>query len=54
MKSVIDALADISSKARGGYFGYDDPGQVRYIPEAEEVKLQERRFLGWFAFSVSV
>ncbi len=46
MKSVIDALADIRSKARGGYFGYDEPGQVRYIPESEEVKLQERRVLG--------
>lgn len=46
-----EALADIRSKARSDFFGYDEPGTVKYLPEAGEVNARERRFLGWFCFS---
>lgn len=49
--SRSDALADIRSRARSDYFGYDEPGEVKYLTGAEEVNSRERRFLGWFAFS---
>jgi len=45
-----DALADVRSQARSNYFGYDEPGEVKYMPGTEEVNSRERRFLGWFAF----
>ncbi|MFH0914500.1 MAG: hypothetical protein V1849_04325 [Chloroflexota bacterium] len=43
-------LADIRSKTRSDYFGYDEAGEVKYVPGAEEVNSRERRFLGWFSF----
>lgn len=46
-----EAIADIHSKARSDYFGYDAPGEVKYMPGADEVNSRERRFLGWFAFN---
>lgn len=45
-----DVLAGIRPKARNEYFGYDEPGDVKYLPGAEDVNSRERRFLGWFAF----
>ena len=45
-----DALADVRSQARSDYFGYDEPGEVKYMPGTEEVNSRERHFLGWFAF----
>lgn len=45
-----DTLADIRSRARSDFFGYDEPGEVKYMPGAEKVNSRERRFLGWFAF----
>jgi hypothetical protein len=46
-----EALADIRSKARSDFFGYDEPRTVEYLPQAGEVNARERRFLGWFCFS---
>ncbi len=46
-----DALGDIRSRARGEYFGYDEPGEVKYLPGVENLSSRERRFLGWFVFS---
>jgi hypothetical protein len=46
-----DTLADIRSKARSDYFGYDEAGTAKYVPGAEDVNSRERRFLGWFGFS---
>jgi hypothetical protein len=46
-----EALADVRSKARGDFFGYDEPGTVKYLPGAGDVNARERRFLGWFCFS---
>lgn len=44
-----DDLADIRSKARSEYFGYDEPGEVHYMESAGDITSRERRFLGWFA-----
>ena len=44
-------LADIRSKARSEYFGYDEPGEVHYMQGAGDVTGRERRFLGWFALT---
>ena len=49
--SRSDTLADVRSQVRREYFGYDEPGEVKYMPGTEEVTSRERRFLGWFAFS---
>jgi hypothetical protein len=49
--SRSDTLADVRSQARRDYFGYDEPGEVKYMPGTEEVNSRERRFLGWFTFS---
>jgi hypothetical protein len=46
-----EALADVRAKARGDFFGYDEPGTVKYMPQAGEVNARERRFLGWFCFN---
>ena len=43
-----DELAEIRSKARSEYFGYDETGDVDYIRGAGDVTSRERRFLGWF------
>jgi hypothetical protein len=44
-----DTLADTRSKARSDFFGYDEPGEARYMEGAGDVTSRERRFLGWFA-----
>jgi len=49
--ATSDELADIRSKARSEYFGYDEPGEVRYMEGAGDVTSRERRFLGWFALT---
>jgi len=47
-----DILADVRSKARGDFFGYDEPGTIKYMAGTGEVNGRERRFLGWFGFSL--
>ena len=46
-----DVIADIRAKARSDFFGYDEPGTIKYMGGADELNSRERRFLGWFAFS---
>ena len=46
-----DALADIRATARRDFFGYDEPGEARYMEGAGDVTSRERRFLGWFALT---
>lgn len=46
-----ETLADVRSRARGEFLGYDEPGTVKYLPEVGEVNARERRFLGWFCFT---
>lgn len=43
-----DAIADVRAKARSEYFGYDEPGEIRYMEGAGDITSRERRFLGWF------
>ena len=49
--AATEELADARASARSHFFGYDEPGEVKYMPGTEEVNSRERRFLGWFAFS---
>jgi hypothetical protein len=49
--ATTDELADIRSKARSEYFGYDEPGEVHYMEGASNVTSRERRFLGWFSLT---
>jgi len=46
-----DALADVRAMARRDFFGYDEPGEARYMEGAGDVTSRERRFLGWFALT---
>jgi hypothetical protein len=46
-----DALADIRAAARRDFFGYDEPGEARYMEGAGDITSRERRFLGWFALT---
>jgi hypothetical protein len=46
-----DSLADIRAAARRNFFGYDEPGEARYMGGAGDVTSRERRFLGWFALA---
>ncbi len=46
-----DTLADIRSDARRDFFGYDEPGEARYMEGTGDVTSRERRFLGWFAMT---
>lgn len=46
-----DVLAEIRSKARGDFFGYDEPGTVKYMAPTGELNARERRFNGWFGFN---
>ena len=43
-----DSLADVRAAARRDFFGYDEPGEARYMEGAGDVNSRERRFLGWF------
>lgn len=45
-----ETIADVRAKARGDFFGYDEPGTIKYMGGAEELNTRERRFLGWFTF----
>jgi len=45
-----DTLADRAT-ARRDFFGYDEPGEARYMEGAGDVASRERRFLGWFALT---
>ena len=49
--TTSEVLADIRSKARSEYFGYDEPGEVHYMEGVSDVTSRERRFLGWFALT---
>ena len=46
-----ETIAGVRSKARGEFFGYDEPGTIKYMEGAEELNPRERRFLGWFCFT---
>src|SRR4030042_5932228 len=46
-----DTLIDIRATARRDFFGYDEPGEARYMEGAGDVTSRERRFLGWFALT---
>jgi len=48
--ALNDVLAGVRSKARSDFFGYDEPGTIKYMAEAGEVNGRERCFLGWFGF----
>lgn len=43
-------LADVRSKTRSDFFGYDEPATIKYMAGTDEVNGRERRFLGWFGF----
>ncbi len=45
-----DTLTDVRAKARGDFFGYDEPGTIKYMPQVGEINARERRFIGWFSF----
>ena len=49
--ATSEELADIRSKARSEYFGYDEPGEIHYMEGASDGTSRERRFLGWFALT---
>jgi len=49
--ATSEDLADIRSRARSEYFGYDEPGEVHYMEGASDLTSRERRFLGWFALT---
>ena len=49
--ATSEELADIRSKARSEYFGYDETGEVHYMEGASDLTSRERRFLGWFALT---
>ena len=40
-----DTMADIRAVARRDFFGYDEPGEARYMGGAGDVTSRERRFL---------
>jgi len=46
-----DTLADIRVSARRDFFGYDKPGEARYMEGAGDITSRERRFLGWFTLT---
>src|SRR3990172_11733223 len=46
-----DVLVDVRATARRDFFGYDEPGEARYMEGAGDVTSRERRFLGWFALT---
>jgi len=46
-----DTLTDIRATARRDFFGYDEPGEARYMEGVGDVTSRERRFLGWFALT---
>lgn len=48
--SQCEAIDDIRAKARSDFFGYDEPGTIKYMAGSEELNTRERRFLGWFSF----
>jgi len=49
--ATSEELADLRSKARSEYFGYDESGEVHYMGGAGDLTSRERRFLGWFALT---
>ena len=49
--ATSEVLAGIRSKARSDFFGYDEPGSVKYMAQTGELNARERRFAGWFGFN---
>ncbi len=48
--TTSDTIADNRASARRDFFGYDEPGDVNYMPGVEDLNSRERRFIGWFGF----
>jgi hypothetical protein len=48
--AVSEGLADVRSKTRSEFFGYDEPGTVKYMAQTGDLNARERRFMGWFGF----
>jgi hypothetical protein len=46
-----EVLADVRSKARSEFFGYDEPRDAKYIANTGELNSRDRRLAGWFGFS---
>lgn len=46
-----DTLANIRAAAHRDFFGYDEPGEVRYMEGVGDITSRGRRFLGWFALT---
>jgi len=49
--ATSEELGDLRSKARSEYFGYDEPGEIKYMKGVGDVPSRERRFLAWFALT---
>jgi len=45
-----DVLAEVRSKARSEFFGYDEPGTVYYQGDTGSITARNRRLAGWFGF----
>jgi hypothetical protein len=45
-----ESQADARAKARSDFFGYDDPGEIKYLPGTEDLVSRERRFMGYWAY----
>jgi len=52
--ATTDDLADIRSKARSEYFGYDEPGEVHYMEGASNATSRARRLLGGFTLTLEL
>lgn len=48
--AMTEELADARASARSHFFGYDEPGEIKYMAGTGEVNGRERRFLSWFGF----
>jgi hypothetical protein len=49
--ATSEVLAYIRSKTRSDFFGYDEPGSIKYMAQTGELNARERRFTGWFGFN---
>lgn len=48
--ATTEELADARASARSHFFGYDEPGEIKYMAGTGDVNGRERRFLSWFGF----
>lgn len=53
--ALSDVLADVRSKVRSDFFGYDEPGAIKYMAETGEVNGPREALLGlaWFQFQIT-